>query len=258
MFDLFIAVALALVIVNVFIFFVLKRVVIRTGRQIRARAVWQFSVYDNLIDKKSTELDELTAKQEKLKASLNSNSISEIEIKNRNQTPVSFSETLRYNTKYVDDNFTRNYRKIKENLNANKLAIIRSLVEKVKTQDANTIYDQIRSKMSLDRIYALSELSSENQIQELMNDSSQPEIEVLNEYVRENTDFDIVDYFDYIKSKQYQTSKTIYIRTGDRQENFDGIDNNIITIYDEKICEGFSIEFGNIYYDFSVTEREII
>ena len=49
-----------------------------------------------------------------------------------------------------------------------------------------------------------------------------------------------------------KNNPTITIYVGDKDENYDKIDNRVITKYDNKITDGFRIEYKGNIYDYSI------
>ena len=49
-----------------------------------------------------------------------------------------------------------------------------------------------------------------------------------------------------------KTSTLVKVYVGDKKENYDDISDKVKTIFDDKIVDGFKIEYRGIVYDYSI------
>jgi hypothetical protein len=85
-------------------------------------------------------------------------------------------------------------------------------------------------------------------INELLSDI---EKEVLSNLIHKKK-FNVVKFLDELDSLILKSDPQIKIYIGNENENFNYLNKNITTIYDENITEGFKIVYKGIIYDYSI------
>ena len=80
--------------------------------------------------------------------------------------------------------------------------------------------------------------------------ASKEELKYLENYKKE--DFNILEFKNHIENLIDQNDQTIYVRVGKKEENYDHLNNNIKTIYDESIIKGIKIVYQNKLFDYSL------
>lgn len=217
---------------------------------------------DNFIDK-LTEFDFLIDNKEKKLEDLNNNilekenTINELEKSAENNsyqnTTDSEDVVLPKYADFEDGNLLSGYKVIKENFNFDVKKIINDFIKNnIKDNDTNfELYKKIKSYFLYDVIYRIATYSPEEQsiiVSELLQEDERECIKDLLDTKR----FNINKFIDKLDNLIMKTDPEIKILVGDKNSNYDYIDTNIKTIYDENITEGFKIIYQGIVYDYSI------
>ena len=64
--------------------------------------------------------------------------------------------------------------------------------------------------------------------------------------------FNITNFINKLDILILKNDPSILIYTGNEKDNFNEINENITTIYDKKITEGFKIVYKGVVYDYSI------
>ncbi len=250
----FIAVLVVMIALNVFMLFVIKSTSAVVGRQIRGDALRLFSVYEDILVEKSKKLREMELELAAMPKTTRQKAV--VHRKPTAQKVESVSKRKRATPEYLSKDFAAGYRSMQEKFTMDKENIISS-VYKERENGKGAIAVAILEKISFDTVFKLTGISKESQweiVNELLEGN---EIAVLHSFAQTADDFDIVRFYDELKMMAEFENGQVYVRTGSPKENFDGIENGVITIYDEKLCEGIQVISGNKLYDFSIGERDI-
>lgn len=250
----FIAVLVVMVALNVFMLFVIKSTTAVVSRQIRGDVLRLFSVYEDILVEKSKELKdlelEITAMPKPMRPKTvvrRKKTFEKVEVVQKRRKVV---------PEYLNKDFAAGYRSMQEKFAMDKENIISS-VSKEKETGKGAVAVAILDKISFDTVYKLTGISKESQW-DIMNELLEgKERELLHSFAQTAADFDVVRFYDDLKMMAGFDNGQVYVRTGSSGENFDGIEDGVITIYDEKLCEGIQVISGNKLYDFSIGERDI-
>ena len=251
-FDIFIAVAAVLLVINVFVVFLLKRLAIRAKKKIDANVITQLSVYDDLIVDKSAELVRLTNELGAIVAP----SYSDDAVISTVSTP-SANKSKKKNPNYIDNGFCRKYDLLKNDFTFNKEEVIRKVISEHKQTNDAGIYGSIAKKLDMETVYKVINLSAEDGENFILEILVGTEKNVLAKYMESNPKFDILLFKLEVDRIAKKTEKTVYVRTGNKSDKFENVSPSIVTVYDENICEGIVVICGEIFYDYSLQKKEI-
>ena len=76
--------------------------------------------------------------------------------------------------------------------------------------------------------------------------------DIFNEYYSGKTEFDVEEFNNYLEYEIGKCDPTIYVYVGDKEANYDKINNRIKTVYDKNIYKGIKIVYLNKLYDYSL------
>ena len=211
--------------------------------------------YDFLIEDKEKKVEELnknieTKKNDKKELE---NLISKLKIE-REELKIEESDVVMpKGADYEDGNLLESYKKIKEGFNFNYENKIKEFLKSEVTNDDNkyNIYKNIRGYFSHKTVYKISTYSSNEQkiiVNGLLSDD---EKELLKELLNKSK-FSIVKFINRLDEFVKKTDPMIYIYVSSKNMNFDKLNKNIKTIYDEKMTEGFKVEYKGKIYDYSI------
>lgn len=233
------------------------------NRSIRDKSVELISVYDELFDQKSRELNQLTdeikrqreymERLEKYSDSFGNGS------GNGTGTENSAAEYLRATelmtqTTYLESGISDIYQVVRGKFNFD----VKSLMEQIPTSKDNSsaIIKNIMDKIPYETVYKMSSLTNDDQyglISECMDSS---EKKILDEYMELHNDFDIIIFYDWIKSMHQQKNSEKVLWTVENE--YDDLKKlGYITVPDGDICEGVMIEANGKIHDYSIRKREI-
>lgn len=232
--------------------FLLSVIVKKTNVLIKNVFVEKMSEFDYLIGDKERKIVELNDDINNKK-----NILTELEEKSREYEKVESKKNddivIPKFTDFEDGNLFYNYKVIKEKFNYDAENVLRDFFQKNRLEDNQKyqIYKKVREYFSSDVIYKLSLYSGEEQydiITELLNDE---EKKILGKNLSKNK-FDLRKLIDVINEEIIKNNPEIKIYVGNKNCNYDKLNSNVKTIYDEKITEGFKIVYKGVVYDYSI------
>ena len=251
MITIIISVCIVISVMILLMFLVLKRTVKLVNDSSKTYFINTIKEYDEIIDKKQEKLEELnkTIEEEKNKKQDENSS-------NENQIDNSYI-TLK-TPSYIDEDFFENYKKVNDTFNIDKEQIINKFIKEYAKNNDNETYEtliKIKEKIKFDVIYKIIK-SDDNQTYKYLNELLAPkEKKYLEEFKKIQEKFDITSFLSYINGQIDKTSPIIYIKIGNKYENYDQINKNIKTVYDEKIYTGMIIIYKGKIYDYSLDGR---
>lgn len=154
---------------------------------------------------------------------------------------------------YEDGNLLESYKKIKEGFNFDYEEKVKKFLKSEVTDndDKYNVYVNIRNYFSHKNVYKISTYSSNEQkiiVNGLLSDE---EKDVLKDLLNKSR-FNIVKFINRLDDLIKKSDPKIYIYVSSKNMNFNKLNNNIETIYDEKMTEGFKVEYKGKIYDYSI------
>ena len=251
MITIIVSVCIVISIMILLMFLVLKRTVKLVNDSSKTYFINTIKEYDEIIDKKQEKLNELnkTLEQEQIK--------NQADLK-ENQNEVDNSYITLKTPSYIDENFFENYKKVNDTFNIDKEKIINKFIKEYVKNNDEKIYDtliNLKEKIKFDVIYKIIK-SDDTEINNYLNELlTSEEKKYLEQYKKSQDKFDIMSFISYINEQIDKTSPIIYVRIGNRYENYNQINKYIKTVYDEKIYTGMIIIYKGKIYDYSLDGR---
>ena len=153
---------------------------------------------------------------------------------------------------FEDGNILSGYKKIKEGFKFEIETKIKEFLLSINGDDNHyELYCTVKGYFTHNSIYTIMTYQSHEQkliINELLSDI---EKEVLSNLIHKKK-FNVVKFLDELDSLILKSDPQIKIYIGNENENFNYLNKNITTIYDENITEGFKIVYKGIIYDYSI------
>lgn len=153
---------------------------------------------------------------------------------------------------FEDGNILSGYKKIKEGFKFDIETKIKEFLLSINSDDNHyELYCTVKGYFTHNSIYTIMTYQSHEQkliINELLSDI---EKEVLSNLIHKKK-FNVVKFLDELDSLILKSDPQIKIYIGNENENFNYLNKNITTIYDENITEGFKIVYKGIIYDYSI------
>ena len=250
----FIVVCLIIAFLVFLMFMVLRKTVRIVNSQTKSYFVTKLQGYDDLIQDKENklqEIDDLIKDKEK-------------GIKEEKQESV--SSAYAFDTNVIDILNDANYqnesifdlnRKIDETFIVNYEELIRDFLTLC---DDSKNYDfclDLRKKFNSGVIYNLKTMLPNDYEKELNNLLTDKEYKVYEAFKVLNTENTIENFIDYLDQLVDLNNPKITILVGNKNENYDYLDENIKTLVSDKIYRGIKIIYRNKIYDFSLSERNV-
>ena len=249
MLSLYIPALIIVIVLNIFMFIALKNMVGTINKETKSYFVDKLQNYDDLIKVKEEKLAEI-------EKNINNKNINE-EVNNNEIEANNYNVELDIDVpNYLNEDIFKQYKKINETFVVKEKEIILDFIDKnLDTSDLklyNTL-ESMNNKFSFDKMYELSTLSSEEQINILKEIINDDELNLLNEYIENIRDeFSVLKFNKYIDEEMIKHDPVIYVKTGNKNENFDNLGKYIKTIYDDGICAGIQIIYKNKIYDYAL------
>ncbi len=231
--------------------FLLSFIVKRTNRLMKDIFTDRISEFDYLIGDKERKVDELNDDIQK-----KTEMISQLEEKTKENEKNSVTNEdvlLPKMVGYESDNLLSNYKIIKEKFNFDPTKVLDNFIkENAKHGDDDYyIYKKVRSYFTFDVVYRISMYQADEQYEIVTSLLDNRESEVLKKIINKNT-FDIKKLIETIDNMTVKLSPEIKVLVGDQRYNYNYLDKNIVTEYDNKITEGFKVVYRGIIYDYSI------
>lgn len=211
--------------------------------------------YDYLIDDKEKKIDIL---DKSIDRKTKSYAKLEQEVEELEKTLESVEEVKREHiilptdADFEDGNILSGYKKIKDGFSFDVEAKIKEFLETIdRKDDCYDLYCKVRGYFSHKSVYTIMTYQSNDQktiVSELLDDN---EKEILKSLLNKRK-FNIVNFLSELDGLILNSNPEIKIYIGNENENFDYLNKNITTIYDESITEGFKIIYKGVIYDYSI------
>ena len=251
----FIGVLLVMAVLNLFMFFVIKRTAVRVDKQVRSYFVKQLEVCDAIYEEnKALRKENATVFGPNAEA-LPDDRIYKAESLNFT-SGGGLTESIEHRAvTYQNENFLREYKAVKNKMKIDKnrtlMAVIKEESSESEAAPGHLIADLLHS-LSFDTLYKVSTLSSQQQEAIMRDVLNEKQLAFLNAYLGEKERFDVLEFFDFLKELSFSCGGDFYVKTGDLRENFDGLGQNVVTVHDPSIVEGIKIVYRNRMYDYSM------
>ena len=234
----------------VILYFALRSTVKRVDQNIKKYFVDKLQDYDYLIEEKQQILDKLNKEIEENKNKLSKTP--EIEVKNINNNQQITNQEVSA-PRYADENLFKKYKNIKEKFNFNYRQIIKEFTD-IYLSSVNSNYkivSNIRKKFTNEVIYKVMNLR-ENDQKKYIQDLLEPEENKILENFVDFNNFKIKKLISNLDTFIHKNDPVVYVHTGDKNVDYNDIDSNIKTVYDDSINEGIKIHYKGILYDYSL------
>ncbi len=223
------------------------------NRMLRKVYVDKLQEYDYLINEKEVKLSNLkhdVTKEEEILDDLKEK-VEELRIKEEKQDKKNV--LLPSEADYEDENILSGYKKIKKGFNFDRTKVINEFLSKNMSEDTSKydMYLRIRGYFTHKVLYKISTFSREEQkliVEKLLQDDEKESVKNL----LNTNKFNIELFLKKLDDLIMKNNPIITIYVGDKDENYDNINNRVITKYDSKITDGFRIEYKGNIYDYSI------
>ena len=255
------AVLLVMLAMNGLIFYILRTAVRTTEHQVREHFSRELTVFGDTVEEKqrrSMELDSQISDMKKeaddMKEIIDVLKSSPFYRPHKNK-----GEKLAPLAHYVDRKFFENYRTAKDLMAVlDKKAIVEEVQRQVSYHGDRARYAQLCDLMdtlNFDTVYQLETVPAEEQLQVLDETLKEEQHELFLEYVKgleKPLNFSVLSFLDWLRLQRSEEDPTLYVYTGEKQDNLDHMASNVKTCYDENICEGVRLVYQNQVYDYSI------
>lgn len=233
----------------VILFFALRSTVKRIDYNTKKYFVDKLQDYDYLIEEKQQILNKLNKEIEENKKNLIKMPEEEVKIVKHQRNNYQNLST----PKYIDQELFKKYKHIKEKFSFNYNEIIKKFMDTSLT-DENTNYKialNIKNKFTNEEVYKIINLREKEQKEYILNLLDLEEKKFLENFI--NLDkFKVKKLITNLDTFLYKNDPKVYIYTGDKNANYNEINSNIETVYDESINEGIRIHYKGIIHDYSL------
>lgn len=245
-----VVVVLLLILASLFLF-----TVRRVNVLVKKVFVDKLQEYDFLIDDKEKKIEELNGNIE-----IKKNEEKELEdlIKKLKEESEDFEKeeievVMPKGADYEDGNLLENYKKIKEGFNFDYEEKIKEFIAAEVTEEDSeyNVYMNIRNYFSHKTIYKISTYNNNEQriiVEGLLTNAEKELVKELIDVAK----FNIVKFTNRLDELIKISDPKIYVYVSDKNLKFNDLHKNIETIFDEKMTEGFKVEYKGKIYDYSI------
>lgn len=211
--------------------------------------------YDFLIDDKEKKIEELNGNIEikKNEEKELEDLINKLKIEAEDFKKEEVDVVMPKGADYEDGNLLENYKKIKEGFNFDYEEKIKKFLESEVTKDDGkfNVYLNIKNYFSHKTVYKISTYGS-NEQRIIVNGLLTEDEKILVKDLLDTSKFNIVKFINKIDDLIKNSDPKIYIYVSDKNMKFNDLDSNIETVFDEKLTEGFKVEYKGKVYDYSI------
>lgn len=250
----FIIVGLIIAFLVFLMFMVLKKTVGIVNSQTKSYFVNKLQGYDDLIEDKENKLqlldEEIKNKEKGIKE----------EKQERINSVYAFDTNvigLLNDAKYQNENIFELNKRIDENFVVNYEELIKDFLSLC---DDSKDYDfclTLRKKFDSKTIYNLKILLKDEYEEAIKEMLSNKEYKVYEAFKVINTENTVDNFIDYLDQLIDLNSPKVKVLVGNKNENYDYLNENIETVVSDKIYRGIKIIYRAKVYDFSLSERNI-
>lgn len=227
-------------------------------KNVRSHTMGLLSVYDELLDEKSQELQELEEKLDHREEPVPQETPAAVAAGTGEGidpgTLLSAAERAAA-TSYRDSSVGGVYRNIRENFSFQVEELLPALY--ATAQEPAGAAGRLLEQLDFDTVYHLSTLDPQEQVAVLRECLPEEGKALLADYLQTHRQFSALNFYDYLKSRaaaEPQGAK-LYVPEGvARSRAFSG---NVQVIADPEICEGFQAELGGKLYDYCIKTRDL-
>ena len=235
-------------------FMVLKKTVRTVNSQTKSYFVNKLQGYDDLIqdkEKKLQEIDNYIKNKEK--------GIKEDKQESTNATYAFDTNIINLlnDAKYQNQNIFELNRRIDESFVVNYEELIKDFLTLCNDSKDYEFCINLRKKFTSDVIYKLKSMLLIEQEDYIKSILTNKEYKVYETFKLVNNEHNIENFIDYLDQLVDLNNPKVTILVGNKNENYDYLNNNIETIVSDKIYRGIKIIYRNKVYDFSLSERNI-
>ncbi len=236
-------------------FLILKKTVGIVNDQTKSYFVNKLQGYDDLIQDKENkllEIDNLIKDREK--------GIKEEETLKGSNQEYAFDNNvidLFNETRYQNQNIFELNRKIDENFVVNYEELIRDFLTLCDEKNDFDFCKQLRGKFDSDVVYELKSMLKDDYEAKLKEMLDKKEYKVYEAFKLVTSENNVDNFIDYLDQLVDLNNPKIKILVGNKSENYDHLNENIETVFNDKIYRGIKIVYRNKVYDFSLSERNV-
>ena len=243
--------ALVICLLVYFMYRILSSTVNKVNEQTKVYFVEKLQVYDNLIEEKEKQLNEIEdniknkrIELEKLsdanskKSYTFDNSIIDI------MTDADYKSKDLNNQKKIEDNFDFDYEKIISNF----------ISDNFDEMDYNACLN-IKKKFDSKLIYKIrNEIDLE---QAIMDELDESEKYIFEKYLGFCSKVNLEDFLNFVDEEISSSSPYVEVQVASNKQNYDHLSKYVKTVVNDSIYKGIKIIYRNKVYDFSLNERNV-
>lgn len=245
-----VAVLIILIVMNLFMVTVLRQMTLSTGKQIEKDAIRLFSAYDEILEKKSQELQKLEQEleekrqEEKLGETMPAQAVSQ----------AAAGEACVVSGRYRDDTFSDDYQRVKENFSFDPTLVLDHIRRQIPdSRQELALVEGILGKLSFDDCYEMMTLPTKVQNEILDEFLTEDEKTLHHSYMESSGEEEVQAFYQWLTDRRRILDTGMELRVGvSLKDRAKELGNQVASSYDPEICEGFQVKAGNRIYDYSI------
>jgi hypothetical protein len=243
-----------------FFILIIRSLAARVGKFAQNNMLIQSSIFDELIMKKEETLEAILREIEGAEKQLAQRA--ERRASPRGRAAAAAAPKVRgvKISNYRDPGFHSVYKDIREGFSRDKRDCLREVLSALPPRAESASVEAARRTLASidgDTRYLLSTVTGEDQLAILDQTLDAEQRQLLAEYVSARETFEAYEYFAWLEQYVFESGTRIIVRTGAKNDNFNGMDSRIRTEYDPTLCEGIYVVAGGKQYDFAIRNKEI-
>ena len=135
----------------------------------------------------------------------------------------------------------------------NAVGMVKKRMQRESAPALSRDYAALSNCLSFDTVYSLNTLSPEDQEKLLRDCLGESLSVVIDDFKAENEKpFDSIAFYSYVKDMAGLYGQGFIVRTGNPEDKGKTLPDGTSIVFDESICEGSQVIYGNTLYDYSI------
>lgn len=253
----FIVVLIVMAIMSAFMLSVIRKLKDTVGDQIQKDVMRLVSNYDDLIEEKSNELQQLKKEIKEIQQGIEEAKVHENLHRTRGFDDISYHQVIVEDGSYIDENFFKYYALVENEFKILAFQAMEKTVNLLVRDRKNVNVHEFKEILALfdySLQYEMYTLEPHEQIKvmEFVSQHSAAKKRILRKYIESKGTFDFKEFMDYIRDYIFRNDTTVYVYTHEGEKCLEDMPKHVLFKKDSSISIGYKIKYKDKLYDYSL------
>lgn len=251
-----VAMILVMIVLICYMGTIINKIRVDVGEQIRKDVDRLVVIYDDLLEEKSQQLQEIEDEIDRLKNTETENFSAQYD---RDFAEDVSGIVIMQSGNYVDDGFFRKYNIVKNEFHDLAFEAMKATVNQLvrERRDINVHeFKEMLATFDYSLQYEMETLSPESQLEimDLIFGHSMGKRRIVQSFMEEYNEFSFRQFMDYLRSYIFYHDSIITVYSNTGEKCLDNITKNVVFEKDPAIGEGYIVRFRDRSYDFCLKD----